>query len=226
VFTIKKRMAAVAGAVLVGAGLVASGAAPVQASAFDGGHVSAGSEVCTIRLQSDRGVAFYGSLNNVGATQGLWTVYASTTASGSETRLIQLAGKSPSNTYVSWPGTFYYRLCVKNNGTVASFLKISFYRQSGATVNGTAGAYSMILGSGSYNCLGSTSVAAKLTGTSSVAVRWTANVFNFNADGLRTEDYGASTTVNQAVAPGDDEIFTACVQNTSASTATLSYTIE
>jgi hypothetical protein len=69
-------------------------------------------------------------------------------------------------------------------------------------------------------------VAATLTGTSTVPVRWTANVENFNADFLRIEDYGTSATIDRAVAPAEDEIFNACVSNTSAGTATLSFDFE
>ncbi|HET9144331.1 hypothetical protein, partial [Actinophytocola sp.] len=60
-------------------------------------------------------------------------------------------------------------------------------------------------------------------GTSTAPVRWTADVENFNADFLRTEDYGTSATIDRAVTPAEDEIFTACVANVSAGAATLSF---
>jgi hypothetical protein len=214
----RKRVAALAAAILTGAGFALSGANPAQA--FVGGSLPSGSTVCTNSVQSDRGVAFYGSVYPATA---LWTVYASTTAGGPENALLRLPTKEPSTTYVSWPGVFYYRLCVTNTTATTGGLRFAFFAQSGANAAYGFGVFTAVLGPGGSYCAPDTSVAARLTGTSTVPVHWTADVENFNADFLRTEDYGTSATIDRAVTPGDDEIFTACVTNTSASTATLSF---
>jgi hypothetical protein len=164
-------------------------------------------------------VAFYGAISTANA---LWTVFASSVAGGPETALLKLPTKEPTTTYVSWPGTFTYRLCVTNTTTTTGGLRFTFFAQGAGATYGI-GTYSAVLGPGGRYCAPATSVAARLTGTSTVPVHWTADVQNFNAERLRTEDYGTSATINRPVTPGDDEIFTACVTNTSGSTATLSF---
>ncbi len=214
----RKRVAALAAAIVLGAGLAVSGANSAQASV--GGSLPSGSTVCTNGVRSDRGMAFYGSIST---TTALWTVYASTTADGPGAALLRLPTKEPSTTYVNWPGTLYYRLCVTNTTTTTGGLRFAFFAQAGANAEVGFGVFTAVLGTGGRYCAPATSVAARLTGTSTIPVRWTANVENFNADFLRTEDYGTSTGINRAVTPADDEIFTACVTNTSAGTATLSF---
>jgi hypothetical protein len=221
VFTARKRVAAIAGAVLLGAVLALNGATPAQA--FIGGTLPPGSVVCTDRTRSNQGVAFYGALQApvIGPT-ALWTVYASTTAAGPEIALLRLSTQEPTTTYVSWPGVFYYRLCITNTSSATGGLRFAFFPQ-GANSAGGFGPYSAVLGSGGRYCAPSTSVAARLTGTSNVPIHWTADVENFNADFLRTEDYGTSTTIDRSLTPGDDEIFKVCASNTSGATATLSF---
>jgi hypothetical protein len=214
----KRRVAVLAVAILVGTGLTGVTAGPAQA--FVGGSLPPGSTVCTDSVRTDQGVAFYGRLSSPSA---LWTVFASATADGPQTTLLRLPTQEPSTTYVNWPGTFYYRLCVANTATTTGGLRFAFFARSFANADHGAGVFTAVLGPGGRYCAPSTSVAARLTGTSTVPVRWTAEVENFNADFLRTEDYGTSATIDRAVTPGDDEIFTACVANTSAATATLSF---
>lgn len=214
----RRRVAALAAAILAGAALTLGGAHPAQASV--GGSLPSGSTVCTDGVRSDRGVAFYGSSSTASA---VWTVYATPAAGGAETALLRLPTKEPSTTYVSWPGVFRYRLCVTNPTATTGGLRFSFFAQGGANAEHGFGAFTAVLGSGGRYCAPATSVAARLAGTSTVPVRWTANVENFNADFLRVEDYGTSATIDRAVAPADDEIFTACVTNTAAGTATLSF---
>lgn len=213
----RKRVAALTVAVLAGVGLAASGAGPAQA--FVGGSLPSGSTVCTGGVRSDGGVAFYG---NISTTTARWTVHASTTAGGPETALLRLHTKEPSTTYVSWPGVFYYRLCVTNTAATTGGLRFAFFAQSANAASGF-GPFTASLGPGGRYCAPDTSVAARLAGASTVPVRWTADVENFNADFLRTEDYGTGATIDRPVTPGDDEIFTACVTNTSTGTATLSF---
>jgi hypothetical protein len=214
----RRRAAALAAAILAGATLVLAGAHPAQASV--GGSLPPGSTVCTDGVKSDRGVAFYGSIS---ATTAVWTVFASPADGGPEVALLRLTTKEPSTTYASWPGTFRYRLCVTNTAATTGGLRFAFFAQARANTEHGFGAFTAVLGPGGRYCAPDTSVAATLTGTSTVPVHWTANVENFNADFLRTEDYGTGATINRAVAPAEDEIFNACVTNTSASTATLSF---
>jgi hypothetical protein len=214
----RRRAAALAAAILAGATLVLAGAHPAQASV--GGSLPSGSTVCTDGVESDRGVAFYGSISTATA---VWTVFASPAGGGPEAALLRLPTKEPSTTYVSWPGVFRYRLCVTNTTATTGGLRFAFFAQSRANAEHGFGAFTAVLGPGGRYCAPSTSVAATLAGTSTLPVSWTANVENFNADFLRTEDYGTSATVERAVSPSDDEIFTACVTNTSAGTASLSF---
>src|SRR6185436_12617161 len=128
-------------------------------------------------------LAFYGNISSATAS---WTVYAASTAGGAEVALLRLPTREPSTTYVSWPGVFYYRLCVTNTSAVTGGLRFAFFAQSGAGF----GAFTAVLGPGGRYCAPATSVAAHLAGTSTVPVRWSADVQNFDADFLRTEDYG------------------------------------
>jgi hypothetical protein len=217
----RRRAAALAAAILAGAALTLSGAHPAQASV--GGSLPPGSTVCTNSVKSDRGMAFYGSISTTTAT---WTVFAAPADGGPETALLRLPTKEPSTTYVSWPGVFRYRLCVTNTTATTGGLRFAFFAQARADAEHGFGAFTAVLGPGGRYCAPETSVAATLTGTSTVPVRWTANVENFNADFLRIEDYGTSATIDRAVAPAEDEIFNACVSNTSAGTATLSFDFE
>jgi hypothetical protein len=214
----KRRVAALAAALLAATGLTLVGSTPAQASV--GGSLPPDSTVCTDSVRTDRGVAFYGSVYPAAA---LWTVFASTTAGGPETALLRLPTQEPSTTYVNWPGTFYYRLCVANTTTTTGGARFAFFARSGVNAQYGVGVFTAVLGPGGRYCAPSTSVAARLTGTSTIPVHWSANVENFNADFLRTEDYGTSATIDRAVTPGDDEICTACVANVSASIATLSF---
>jgi hypothetical protein len=214
----KRRVAVLAVAILAGAGLTGVTASPAQA--YTVGSLPPGSSVCTDAVRTDQGVAFYGRISS---PAGLWTVFASTTADGPQTALLRLPTQEPSTTYVTWPGALYYRLCVANTATTTGGLRFAFFARSFANAEHGVGVFTAVLGPGGRYCAPSTSVAARLVGTSTVPVRWTAEVENFNADFLRTEDYGTSATIDRAVAPGDDEIFTACVANTATTTATLSF---
>lgn len=220
-FTVRKRMAAIAGAVLAGASVL-SGASAAQA-APPGGTLPPGSVVCTKRVQAPQGVAFYGffQVPVTGAT-ALWTVYASATGTGPETTLLRLPSREPTTTYVSWPGTFFYRLCVTNTTSAAGGLRFNFFAQ-GFDSTASAGPVTAVLGPTGRYCFLATSVPARLTGTSTVPVRWTVDVENGNADFLRTEDLGTSATIDRQLTPGADEFHRVCVTNTSASTATISY---
>ncbi|MDW5326172.1 hypothetical protein [Plantactinospora sp. KLBMP9567] len=220
-FTARMRKAAIAGAVLIGVGLALSGATVAQAAA--GGSLPPGSTVCTERIRSTQGVAFYGSLQApVTGVTALWTVYASATEAGPETTLVRLPSREPSTTYLSWPGTFYYRLCVTNTATAIGLLRFNFFGQGTGAVGGFGPATAVLGPAGSY-CGLETSVPARLAGTSTAPVRWTAEVGNFNAEFLRTEQYGTSTGIDRPLTPGDDEIFQVCVANPSNSTATISF---
>lgn len=221
-FTVRKRMAAIAGAGLIGAVFALSGAAPAQA--YLGGSLPPNSTVCTQQIRSDRGMAFYGGIQApVVDAVALWTVSVSSTAGGPETTLLRLTTDEPSTTYVSWPGAFYYRMCVTNTNSVTGALRFQFFSQPGNTVSAAAGDYTAVLGAGGSYCAPLTTVAARLVGTSTRPVQWAARVENFNADFLRTEDYGTSAAIDRAVTPGDDEIFRACATNTSGAAATLSF---
>lgn len=220
-FTARKRTAAIAGAVLLGTTLALSGASAAQA--YSGGSLPPGSVVCTERTRSTQGVAFYGSLQApVTGVTALWTVYAASTEAGPETTLVRLPSREPTTTYVNWPGTFYYRLCVANTTSATGGLRFAFFPQGAGAVGGF-GPVTAVLGPAGRYCASATSVPARLTGSSTAPVRWTAQVENFNADFLRTEDFGTSTTVDRLLSPGDDEIFQVCVANTSTATATISF---
>jgi hypothetical protein len=217
------RKAAIAGAVLLGAGVALSGATAAQAAV--GGSLPPGSTVCTERTRSAQGVAFYGSLQApVTGVTALWTLYASTAEGGPETTLVRLPSREPSTTYASWPGTFYYRLCVTNSVAVTGALRFSFFPQGAGAVGGFGPATAVLGPAGRY-CGLETSVPARLTGTSTEPARWTAEVENFNADFLRTEQFGTSTGIDRLLTPGDDEIFQVCVTNPGSSTATISFDI-
>ncbi|WP_422768624.1 hypothetical protein ACN28C_17555 [Plantactinospora sp. WMMC1484] len=220
-FTARMRRTAIAGAVLVGAGLALSGATAAQAAV--GGSLPAGSTVCTERTRSAQGIAFYGSLQApVSGVTATWTVHASSTADGPETTLLRLPSREPSTTYLSWPGTYYYRLCVTNSVTVTGTLRFTFFAQGSGGIGGFGPATAVLGPAGSY-CGLETSVPARLTGTSTVPVRWSAEVGNFNAEFLRTEQYGTSAGIDRLLTPGADEIFQVCVTNTGATTATISF---
>lgn len=221
-FTTRKRVAILAGLVLLGTTLTLGGAPAAQAAPA-GGNLPAGSVVCTERTRSSLGVAFYGSLQApVTGVTALWTVYASTTEAGPETVLLRLPSREPSTTYLSWPGTFYYRLCVTNTTATAGSLRLTFFAQGSGGVGGFGPATAVLGPAGRY-CSVATSVPARLVGTSTVPVGWTAEVENFNADFLRTENYGTSATIDRQLTPGSDEIFQICVANATTSTATISF---
>ncbi|MEJ3746209.1 hypothetical protein WEI85_23330 [Actinomycetes bacterium KLBMP 9797] len=223
-FTARKRIAALAGAVLAGAATILSGAAPARA-APPGGTLPPGSVVCTTRVAATQGVAFYGSLQApVTGVTALWTVYASTTGTGPETALLRLPSREPTTTYVSWPGTFFYRLCVTNTTAVNGGLRFNFFAP-GSAPTASAGPVTAMLGPTGRYCYLATSVPARLAGTSTVPVRWTVDVENGDADFLRTEDFGTSATIDRLLNPGADEFHQVCVANTGSSTASVSYAL-
>ncbi len=220
--TRRRRAAVLLGAVLLGttAALSLTSAAQAATSA----SLPPGSTVCTQQIRSSQGVAFYGGLV-VAATgpTALWTVHASETETGPETTLLRLPSGEPTTTYVSWPGTLFYRLCVTNTTTKVAGLRVSFFPQGAGAVGGIGPATAVLGPSGSY-CALETISTARLTGTSTVPVRWMARVDNLDGDRLRIEEFGTSTTVDRLLTPSPsfDENFTVCVVNTSTSTATIS----
>lgn len=220
-FTARKRVAAIAGTVLLGAVFALSGATASQAvttSTFPPGSV-----ICTDRVQSDKGIAFYGFIQvPVSDPTALWTVRAGSTAAGPDTEILRLTSREPTTTYASWPGTFFYRLCVTQTQQVAGGGRFVHFAQSGATAVAGIGPYTATLGAGGYFCGPGASGTARLVGSSTVPVRWTVDVVNGDGDFLRTEDLGTSTSVDRLLTPGADEYFNGCVRNVSSTTATLS----
>lgn len=217
----RQRIAALAGAVLLGTTVAVSVAS--AASASPTATLPPGSTVCTEKIRSGLGVAFYGGMHApVAEPTALWTVYASATETGPETQLLRLPSREPSTTYVSWPGTLFYRLCVTNTTTARGGLRVSFFAQDRGGALGGIGPATAVLGpSGSY-CALEAFTPTRLIGTSTVPVRWRVEVENFDGELLRTEELGTSATIDRALTPGTDELFTVCVSNPSTTTASIS----
>jgi hypothetical protein len=221
-FTHRKRLAAAAGALTLGAVLGLTGATP--ATAGDGRNISPGSTVCTDLVRSDRGIYIYGYATVATTASPIWSVRTSATAGGPETEILRLPTQEPISTNLSWSGTLFYRVCVVQATTVtARGVKIRVnVPPIGNPVYGV-GPHTATLGAGGSFC-GEFGVAqARATGTSTVPVRWTAPVQNGDGEHLRTIDLGTSTAVNRVLSLGADEIASVCVQNTATSTATLSF---
>jgi hypothetical protein len=207
--------------VLLGTTVALSWTTTAQAATT--GNLPPGSVVCTETIRSSGGVAFYGGVQApVLNPAALWTVYASATETGPETELLRLSSREPSTTYVNWPGTFFYRLCVTNTNSARAGLRVSFFPQGAGAVTGIGPATAVLGPSGGY-CPLETIAAVRLTGTSTVPVRWTAAVDNLDGESLRTEDLGTSATIDRALTPGPDEMFKVCVSNPGPATATISF---
>ena len=218
----RKRIAALAGAMLLGTTVALSWTTGAQAATTAG--LPPGSTVCTEKIRSSVGVAFYGGMSAAVANPApLWTVHASTTETGPETTLLRLTSYDPGTTYVSWPGTLFYKLCVTNTTSARGGLRFSFFAQDRNAVGGIGPATAVLGPTGSY-CALLAIAPARVTGTSTVPVRWRADVTNFDDERVRTDEFGTSTTLDQQLV-GPDEIFAVCVTNTSTSTATISLDI-
>lgn len=215
--TARRRAGAIGAVIVLGTALTLSGATAAQAVTTS--NLPPGSVICTDKIRSDKGIAFYGFVRSASA---LWTVRAGSTADGTDSPILQLTSAQPSTTYASWPGTFYYRLCVTQTQPVTAAGRWNHFAQPGANAAGTFGPYTATLGSGGYFCGPSTSSAARIAGTSNLPVRWTVDVENGDGDFLRTVDLGTSTSLDQLLTPGDNEYLNACIRNTSSTPATLS----
>lgn len=215
--TARRRAGAIGAVIVLGTALALSGATAAQAVTTS--NLPPGSVICTDKIRSDKGTAFYGFVRSASA---LWTVRAGSTADGADSPILQLTSAEPSTTYASWPGTFYYRLCVTQTQPVTAAGRWNHFAQPSASAAYGIGPYTATLGSGGYFCGPSTSSPARILGTSSVPVRWTVDVENGDGDFLRTVDLGTSTSLDRLLTPGDNEYFNACVRNTSTSPATLS----
>jgi hypothetical protein len=220
-FTHRKRLAAAAGALTLGAVLVLTGAAP--ANAGDGSNLPPGSTVCNDLVRSDMGINFYGYAVGQSSSLPIWTVRTSTTPGGPETEILRLPTEEPISTYLSWLGRLFYRVCVQATEQTAGSVKIRVNAPPAGNPQFGIGPHTATLGVGGRFCGEIAASPVRLVGTSTVPVRWTVPVANFDGQRLRTMDLGTSTTVDRVLTPGEDELFTACAQNTSTSTATLSF---
>lgn len=219
--TARRRAGAIGAVIVLGTALALSGATAAQAVTTS--NLPPGSVICTDKIRSDKGIAFYGFVRApIADSTALWTVRAGTTADGPDAPILRLTSGEPSTTYASWPGTLYYRLCVTQTQPVTAAGRWNHFAQPGANAAGAFGPYTATLGSGGYFCGPSTASPARIVGTSNVPVRWTVDVENGDGDFLRTIDLGTSTALDQLLTPGDNEYFNACVRNTSSTPATLS----
>jgi hypothetical protein len=221
VFTHRKRLAVAAGALTLGAALVLSGAAP--ANAGDGSNLPPGSTVCTDLVRSDRGISFYGYAVGQSTALPIWSVRTSTTAGGPEKEILRLPTEEPTSTYLSWSGTLFYRVCVQTTSATARSVKIRVNAAPAGNPQYGIGPHTASLGAGGSFCGEFAASPVRVVGASTVPVRWTVPVQNGDGQRVRTIDLGTSPTVDRALTPGEDEIFSVCAQNTSAVTATLSF---
>lgn len=219
--TRKKRLIAAAGALALGSVLVLTSAAP--ASAGDGSNLPPGSTICTDAVRSDRGISFYGFALASSTAPPIWSVRASTTAGGPEKEILRLPTEEPISTNLSWTGTLFYRVCVAPTSVAARSVKIRVNAPLSGSPQFGVGPHTATLGAGGRFCGEIAVDQARLVGTSTAPVRWTVPVQDGDGNGVRTLDLGTSTTIDRVLTAGQDESFGACVQNTSASTATLSF---
>jgi hypothetical protein len=219
--TRKKRMVAADGALTLGTVLVLSGAGP--ANAGDASNLPPGSTVCTDLVRSDRGISFYGYALASSASPPIWSVRTSTTAGGPEKEILRLPTEEPTSTNLTWTGTLFYRVCVAPTSVTARGVKIRVNAPPVGNPQFGIGPHTATLGAGGRFCGEVAGTQARLVGTSTVPVRWTVPVMDGDGARVRTIDLGTSTTVDRVVTAGQDEFFSACVQNTSTSTATLSF---
>jgi hypothetical protein len=220
-FTHRKRLAAAAGALTLGAVLVLTAAAP--ANAGDGSNLPPGSTVCTDLVRSDQGISFYGYALAQSSALPIWSVRSSTTPGGPETEILRLPTEEPTSTYLSWSGRLFYRVCVQTTLLTARSVKIRVNAPPAGNPQFGIGPHTATLGAGGRFCGELAASPVRLVGTSTVPVRWTVPVANFDGERLRTVDLGTSATVDRVLTPGEDELFSVCAQNTSTSTATLSF---
>jgi hypothetical protein len=219
--TRKKRLLAAAGALALGSVLVLAGAAP--ANAADGSNLPPGSIICTDLVRSDRGISFYGFALTSPAAPPIWSVRTSITAGGAEKEILRLPSEEPISTNLTWPATLFYRVCVTPTTVAARGVKIRVNAPPSGNPQFGIGPHTATLGVGGRFCGEISATQARLVGTSTVPVRWTVPVMDGDGVRVRTIDLGTSTTVDRVVTAGPDEFFSACVHNTSASTATLSF---
>jgi hypothetical protein len=218
-FTHRKRLAAAASAVALGAALVLAGASPAQAIT---GSLPPTSAVCTDKTRSDNGVSFYGFVGSSSNSSTIWSVRTSSSAAGPEAEVLRLPSGEPISTVLTWPGTLFYRLCLVQSAAepLSGFRASVNVTPAGNPVYGI-GPHTATLGAGGRFCGEVAAAPARLVGTSTTPVQWTVPVYDGDGLKVRTINLGTSTTVDQVITPGVDEFFTACVANTSA--AVLSF---
>jgi hypothetical protein len=221
VFTHRKRLAAAAGALTLGSAFVLTGAGP--ANAGDGSNLTPGSTVCTDLVRSDRGIYLYGYAVVQSTSLPIWSVRTSTTAGGPETEILRLPTGEPISTYLSWSDRLFYRVCVQATSVTARSVKIRVNPQPSGNPQFGIGPHTATLGAGGSFCGEFAASPVRVVGASTVPVRWTVPVQNGDGERVRTIDLGTSTSVDRALTPGEDEIFSVCAQNTSSATATLSF---
>jgi hypothetical protein len=219
--TRKKRLVAAAGALTLGSALVLTAAAP--ANAADGGNLTPGSVVCTDLTRSDRGISFYGFALASASSPPVWSVRTSATAGGPEKEVLRLPSEEPISTNLTWPGTLFYRVCVTPTSVAARSVKVRVNAPPAGNPRFGIGPHTATLGAGGRVCGEVSASPARLVGASTVPVHWTVPVMDGDGARVRTLDLGTSAAIDRVVTVGQDEFFTTCVQNTSTSTATLSF---
>jgi hypothetical protein len=219
--TRKKRLVAAAGTLTLGSVLALAGATP--ANAAGGSNLPPGSTICTDQTRSDRGIYLYGFALASSTSPPIWSVRTSTTAGGPEKEILRLPTEEPTSTNLTWPDTLFYRVCVTATSTTARGVKIRVNPPPAGNPQFGIGPHTATLGAGGRFCGEIAGTQARLVGTSTVPVQWTVPVQDGDGRRVRTLDLGTSTTVDRVLTAGQDEFFSACVENTSTSTATLSF---
>jgi hypothetical protein len=225
--------------ILAGALLVALGStAPAAAANVD--MLPAGSTACTDRVHSSAGAFIRGRADNVPAT---FTMRMASTAAGPETTIFTQVAREvqiqvPGNDYPTYrvlvqppsPGTYYFRACVTASHGSDYRFKLA------ADINGPGqsdvGPHEAVLGPGGRHCgdwlagpaSGLGNGLARLTGTSTVPVAFSLNAFDADYGHLGDIFARTGTAVDEVYVSGAHiSSLSACVINTSASFATVSF---
>lgn len=225
--------------ILAGAAMLTLGLAG-PAAAANNDMLPAGSTACTDRVQSSAGAYIRGRADNAPAT---FTMRMSTTPGGQETTIFTQVTREvriqiPGNEYPTFrvlvappaPGTYYFRNCVTaSNGADYRF---SLSVEGNGAGQSDVGPHETVLGPGGRHCgdwlpgpaSGLGNGVARLVGTSTVPVAFSLTATDTDYAFLGAVFTRTAATVDEVYASGPDiSSLSACVTNTSAMFATVSF---